>query len=208
MPGPQPALVYGRMTGWGQNGPLAGDVGHDVNYLSLAGVLWHLGPAGHAPVPPINLLADFGGGGALVVTGILAALRRARPLGRGSGDRRGDGRRQRAADEHLLGLDAMGGWGPRGTNLLDGGAHFYNVYETRRRRVRLARRVRAEVLRELPAPRRPARLRRPRPAAADGHDAVAGAEGAVRRAVPHEVRATSGSRSSPVTRCASRRCSR
>ena len=57
------------MTGWGQDGPLADDVGHDINYLSLAGVLWHIGPGGHAPVPPINLLADFGGGGSLVVIG-------------------------------------------------------------------------------------------------------------------------------------------
>jgi alpha-methylacyl-CoA racemase len=123
-------LVYARMTGWGQTGPLAGDVGHDINYLSVAGVLWHLGPEGHAPVPPINLLADFGGGGALVVTGILAAL-----VERG---RSGAGQVVDAAmidgSAQLMsifwGLDAMGVWGPRGTNLLDGGAHFYNVYET------------------------------------------------------------------------------
>ena len=123
-------LVYARMTGWGQHGPLAGDVGHDINYLSVAGVLWHLGPEGHAPVPPINLLADFGGGGALVVTGILAAL-----VERG---RSGVGQVVDAAmidgSAQLMsifwGLDAMGVWGPRGTNLLDGGAHFYNVYET------------------------------------------------------------------------------
>ena len=74
-----PRLVYARMTGWGQDGPLADDVGHDINYLSVAGVLWHIGPEGHAPVPPINLLADFGGGGSLVVQGILAALFRTRP---------------------------------------------------------------------------------------------------------------------------------
>jgi alpha-methylacyl-CoA racemase len=125
-----PALVYARMTGWGQTGPLAGDVGHDVNYLSVAGVLWHLGPEGHAPVPPINLLADFGGGGSLLVIGILAAL-----VERG---RSGEGQVVDAAmvdgSAQLMsiffGLDAMGGWGPRGTNLLDGGAHFYNVYET------------------------------------------------------------------------------
>ncbi len=125
-----PALVYARMTGWGQTGPLAGDVGHDVNYLSVAGVLWHLGPEGHAPVPPINLLADFGGGGSLVVMGILAAL-----VERG---RSGSGQVVDAAmidgSAQLMsifwGLDAMGGWGARGTNLLDGGAHFYNVYET------------------------------------------------------------------------------
>ena len=69
-----PRLVYARMTGWGQTGPLAADVGHDINYLSIAGVLWHIGPVGGAPGPPINLLADFGGGGSLVVMGILAAL--------------------------------------------------------------------------------------------------------------------------------------
>jgi alpha-methylacyl-CoA racemase len=124
------ALVYARMTGWGQSGPLAGEVGHDVNYLSVAGVLWHLGPEGHAPVPPINLLADFGGGGSLVVTGILAAL-----IERG---RSGEGQIVDAAmidgSAQLMsifwGIDSIGGWGPRGTNLLDGGAHFYNVYET------------------------------------------------------------------------------
>lgn len=124
------ALIYARMTGWGQTGPLSGEVGHDVNYLSIAGVLWHLGPEGHAPVPPINLLADFGGGGSLVVMGILAAL-----VERG---RSGTGQVVDAAmidgSAQLMsifwGLDAMGGWGPRGTNLLDGGAHFYNVYET------------------------------------------------------------------------------
>jgi alpha-methylacyl-CoA racemase len=123
-------LVYARMTGWGQTGPLASEVGHDVNYLSVAGVLWHLGPEGHAPVPPINLLADFGGGGSLVVMGILAAL-----VERG---RSGVGQVVDAAmidgSAQLMsifwGIDAMGGWGPRGTNLLDGGAHFYNVYET------------------------------------------------------------------------------
>jgi alpha-methylacyl-CoA racemase len=123
-------LVYARMTGWGQSGPLAGDVGHDVNYLSVAGVLWHLGPKGHAPVPPINLLADFGGGGSLVVMGILAAL-----------VERGRSNEGQVVDAAMIdgsaqlmsiffGLDAMGVWGPRGTNLLDGGAHFYNVYET------------------------------------------------------------------------------
>jgi alpha-methylacyl-CoA racemase len=122
-------LVYARMTGWGQSGPLAGDVGHDVNYLSVAGVLWHLGPEGHAPVPPINLLADFGGGGSLVVMGILAAL-----------VERGRSNEGQVVDAAMIdgsaqlmsiffGLDAMGVWGPRGTNLLDGGAHFYNVYE-------------------------------------------------------------------------------
>ena len=125
-----PRLVYARMTGWGQDGPLAGDVGHDVNYLSIAGVLWHIGPEGGAPVPPINLLADFGGGGSLVVMGILAALveRATSNAGQVVDAAMVDGSAQLMSI--FFGLDALGGWGPRGTNLLDGGAHFYNVYET------------------------------------------------------------------------------
>jgi alpha-methylacyl-CoA racemase len=123
-------LIYARMTGWGQTGPLAHDVGHDINYLSIAGVLWHLGPEGHAPHPPINLLADFGGGGSLVVLGILAAL--VERAGSGEGQvvdaAMVDGSAQLMSI--FFGIDAMGGWGPRGTNLLDGGAHFYNAYET------------------------------------------------------------------------------
>jgi alpha-methylacyl-CoA racemase len=125
-----PALVYARMTGWGQDGPLAGDVGHDLNYIALAGVLWHIGPAGGPPVPPINLLADFGGGGSLVVLGILAALVERARSGQGQvvDAAMVDGSAQLMSI--FFGIDAMGGWGPRGTNLLDGGAHFYNVYET------------------------------------------------------------------------------
>ena len=124
-----PRLVYARMTGWGQDGPLANDVGHDINYISIAGVLYHLGPAGHAPVPPINLIADFGGGGMLVVNGILAALVERATSGAGQvvDAAMVDGSAQLMSI--FVGIDGMGGWGPRGTNLLDGGAHFYNVYE-------------------------------------------------------------------------------
>jgi alpha-methylacyl-CoA racemase len=124
-----PRLVYARMTGWGQEGPLADDVGHDINYLSIAGVLWHIGPEGHPPVPPINLLADFGGGGSLVVMGILAALVERATSGEGQvvDAAMVDGSAQLMSI--FFGLDALGTWGPRGTNLLDGGAHFYNVYE-------------------------------------------------------------------------------
>jgi len=126
-----PRLVYGRMTGWGQTGPLAGEPGHDLNYLALAGVLFHLGAAGGPPTPPINLLADFGGGGMLLGCGVLAAL-----VERASS---GEGQVIDAAmvDGAALlmsvfwGLDAMGYWHQeRGTNLLDGGAPFYHVYET------------------------------------------------------------------------------
>jgi len=123
-------LVYARMTGWGQDGPLSSDVGHDINYLSIAGVLWHIGPEGGAPVPPINLLADFGGGGSLVVMGILAALveRATSGVGQVVDAAMVDGSAQLMSI--FFGIDAMRGWGPRGTNILDGGAHFYNVYET------------------------------------------------------------------------------
>src|SRR5467141_2424627 len=110
-----PRLVYARMTGWGQDGPLSGDVGHDVNYLSIAGVLWHIGPEGGAPVPPINLLAAF-------------VERATSDLGQVVDAAMVDGSAQLMSI--FFGLDAMGSWGPRGTNLLDGGAHFYNVYET------------------------------------------------------------------------------
>ena len=128
--GVNPRLVYGRMTGWGQSGPLAGDPGHDINYLSIAGVLYHLGPAGGPPHPPINLLADFGGGGMLLALGVVSAL-----LER---ERSGEGQVVDAAmvDGSALimsiyyGLDAMGMWSERGTNMPDGGAHFYQVYET------------------------------------------------------------------------------
>jgi alpha-methylacyl-CoA racemase len=128
--GRNPRLVYARMTGWGQDGPLAHDVGHDINYIALAGVLAHIGPEGGAPVPPINLLADFGGGGSLVVMGILAALveRATSGIGQVVDAAMVDGSAQLMSI--FFGIDAMRGWGPRGTNLLDGGAHFYNVYAT------------------------------------------------------------------------------
>jgi alpha-methylacyl-CoA racemase len=126
-----PRLVYGRMTGWGQDGPLAADPGHDINYIALAGVLAHIGPTGGPPVPPINLIGDFGGGGLLLAFGVLAAL-----LER---DRSGQGQVVDAAMVDgsamlmsvFVGLSAMGFWSDeRGTNLLDGGSHFYGVYET------------------------------------------------------------------------------
>jgi alpha-methylacyl-CoA racemase len=126
-----PRLVYGRMTGWGQDGPLAQDPGHDVNYLSIAGVLHHIGNAGAPPTIPLNLVADFGAGGMLLVTGILAALveRATSHAGQVVDAAMVDG--SALVMGIFFGLDAMGYWHPeRGTNLLDGGAHFYNVYET------------------------------------------------------------------------------
>src|SRR5262249_57738973 len=107
-----------------------GASGHEINHLSLAGVLWRLGPEGSGPVPPINLLADFGGGGSLVVMGILAALVERATSGRGQvvDAAMVDGSAQLMSI--FFGIDAMGGWGDSGTNLLDGGQHVYNVYST------------------------------------------------------------------------------
>ncbi len=124
-------LIYGRMTGWGQDGPLAHEVGHDINYISLAGVLAHIGPSGGPPVPPINLIGDFGGGGLLLAFGVLAAI--IERAGSGEGQVIDAAMVDGAAMlmSVFVGLSAMGFWSDdRGTNLLDGGAHFYGTYET------------------------------------------------------------------------------
>ena len=126
-----PALVYGRMTGWGQQGSLRHRAGHDINYLGLSGALYPLGRAGERPHAPINLLADFGGGGMLLVAGVLAALvERARSgLGQVVDAAMVDGSATLTAFVHAL--RASGDWSDeRGTNLLDGGAPFYDTYET------------------------------------------------------------------------------
>ncbi len=126
-----PRLVYARMTGWGQEGPQAGSPGHDINYIARAGVLAHVGPVGGPPVPPINLLGDFGGGATFLVVGILAALVERAASGRGQvvDAAMVDGAASLMGVFH--GLDALGAWSEeRGTNLLDGGAPFYGVYET------------------------------------------------------------------------------
>jgi len=126
-----PRLVYGRMTGWGQEGPLAHEVGHDINYIALAGVLAHIGTAGGPPVPPINLVGDFGGGGLLLAFGILAALLERGQSGKGQVIDAAmiDGAAMQMSV--FVGMSAMGFWSDeRGTNLLDGGAHFYGVYGT------------------------------------------------------------------------------
>jgi alpha-methylacyl-CoA racemase len=124
-------LVYGRMTGWGQSGPLAQDPGHDINYIALAGVLHHIGAAGGPPVPPINLIGDFGGGGLLLAFGILAALVERATSGEGQVVDAAMVDGSAALMSVFVGLDAIGFWSEdRGTNLLDGGAHFYGAYET------------------------------------------------------------------------------
>ena len=125
-------LVYGRMTGWGQEGPYAEAAGHDINYIALAGALHPIGRAGEAPVPPLNLVGDFGGGGMLLAFGVVCALLEAQRSGEGQvvDAAMVDGAAVLTAMFH--GFTATGMWSEeRGTNLLDTGAPFYEVYETK-----------------------------------------------------------------------------
>jgi alpha-methylacyl-CoA racemase len=127
-----PRLVYGRMTGWGQSGPLAQAAGHDINYISLAGVLDHIGRKGERPLPPLNLVGDFGGGGMLLAFGIACALVETGRSGRGQVVDAAMVDGAAILMQMMYGMRAMGIWkDERGTNLLDTGAHFYEVYETR-----------------------------------------------------------------------------
>jgi alpha-methylacyl-CoA racemase len=124
-----PRLVYGRMTGWGQEGPLAARAGHDLTYLAVAGALRQFARYGQPPVPPLNLVADYGGGGMLLVSGVLAALVEAGRSGRGQvvDAAMVDGVALLTAMFH--GMIAQGQWSAEpGTNLLDTGAPFYDVY--------------------------------------------------------------------------------
>jgi alpha-methylacyl-CoA racemase len=126
-----PRLVYGRMTGWGQEGPYAQMAGHDINYIALSGTLSLIGRKGEPPVPPLNLIGDYGGGGMLLAFGVTCALLEAVRSGQGQvvDTAMVDGAALLAAIIH--GLRAAGQWGERGTNLLDTGAWFYEVYETK-----------------------------------------------------------------------------
>jgi alpha-methylacyl-CoA racemase len=125
-----PRLVYGRMTGWGQHGPLSTAAGHDINYLGLTGALHAIGRAGEPPVPPLNLVGDFGGGSMLLLTGVLAALyeRERSGLGQVVDAAMVDGVAMLL--QLAWGLRAAGAWSDeRGSNLLDGAAPFYDTYE-------------------------------------------------------------------------------
>ncbi|HKA55013.1 MAG TPA: CaiB/BaiF CoA-transferase family protein [Candidatus Binatia bacterium] len=126
-----PRLVYGRMTGWGQDGPLAHAAGHDINYIALTGALHSIGRKGEAPVPPLNLVGDFGGGGVYLALGVVGALLEAQKSGKGQviDVAMIDGASSLMAA--IYGLRAAGRWtDQRGENILDTGAHYYDVYET------------------------------------------------------------------------------
>ena len=125
-----PRLVFGRMTGWGQSGPYANAAGHDINYISLAGALAHFGRDGQAPVPPLNMVGDFGGGGMFLAFGVVCAVLEAQRSGRGQIV---DAAMVDGAAVLMSMFWAFKGIGlfdedRRGTNLLDTGAHFYDVY--------------------------------------------------------------------------------
>ncbi len=123
-------LVYGRVTGWGQDGPLAQTAGHDINYIALSGALSAIGPADGPPLPPLNLVGDFGGGGLFLAFGMLAALIEAMRTGRGQvvDSAMLDGAASQMA--FLYAWKSTGVWREgRGQNLLDGGAPFYRCYD-------------------------------------------------------------------------------
>ncbi len=129
--GVNPRLVYGRMTGWGQDGPMAKAAGHDINYIALAGALHAIGRAGGKPVPPLNLLGDFGGGGMLLAFGITCALLQTQKSGRGQVIDAAmiDGANALMATFH--GFRAMGLFDDKlGNHFLSGAAHYYDTYET------------------------------------------------------------------------------
>ena len=126
-----PRLVYGRVTGWGQEGPLAKSAGHDLNYIALTGTLDAIGRHGAPPTPPLNLVGDFGGGALYLALGVVAALFEARDSGKGQTVDAAmiDGAASLMASAYALRAAGISD-GPRGENVLDSGAHFYEVYET------------------------------------------------------------------------------
>jgi len=126
-----PKLVYGRMTGWGQDGPLAARAGHDINYIALAGALHAIGRAGEPPVPPLNLVGDFGGGGMLLAFGIACGVIEARSSGYGQVVDAAMVDGASLLVTMLSGMLDAGSWREeRGVNILDGGAPWYDSYET------------------------------------------------------------------------------
>ena len=125
-----PRLVYGRMTGWGQDGPYAPMAGHDINYIALSGALSLFGRRDQPPTPPVNLIGDFGGGGMLLAFGVVCAVLEASRSGRGQVIDAAMVDGAALLSSMIWGLHAAGGWGERGTNLLDTGAWYYDVFET------------------------------------------------------------------------------
>jgi alpha-methylacyl-CoA racemase len=126
-----PKIVYGRMTGWGQTGPLALAAGHDINYIALTGALHAIGRKGQTPVPPLNLVGDFGGGALYLAFGVVCGLLEARSSGKGQVVDAAMTDGAASLMSMFYGFKASGMWkDDKGVNMLDGGAHFYDTYET------------------------------------------------------------------------------
>jgi len=127
-----PRLIYGRMTGWGQEGPLAHAAGHDINYIALSGALHSFGRKGDAPVPPLNLVGDFGGGALYLALGVVAGLLEAQKSGKGQVVDAAMVDGAASLMTAIYGMHGSGFWNnERGDNILDTGAHYYEVYETK-----------------------------------------------------------------------------
>jgi len=127
-----PRLVYGRMTGWGQKGPLAGAAGHDINYTALTGALHAIGSAGGKPIPPLTLVGDLGGGALYLAFGVVCGILEARGSGKGQVVDAAITDCTASLMSMFYGMTALGVWrDERGMNLLDSGAHFYDTYETK-----------------------------------------------------------------------------
>ncbi len=143
-----PKLVYGRITGWGQEGPLAAEPGHDINYIALTGALHAIGPKDGPPVPPLNLVGDFGGGAMYLAFGMVCALLEARSSGKGQVVDAAMIDGASSLMTMMYGMHAAGLWTDnRGSNRLDSGTPWYDVYETSGRQVDIGRLQRAAVLR-------------------------------------------------------------
>ena len=126
-----PRLVYGRMTGWGQDGPLPSTAGHDIDYIAISGALGAIARDGETPLPPLNLVGDFGGGGMVMAFGMMCGVFEAQRSGRGQVIDAAMVDGASLMMSMFWGMRGIGGWSDRaGTNILDSGAHFYNVYET------------------------------------------------------------------------------
>jgi alpha-methylacyl-CoA racemase len=127
-----PRLVYGRMTGWGQDGPMAKAAGHDINYIALSGALHSIGRRGEAPVPPLNLVGDFGGGALYLALGMVAGLLETQKSGKGQVVDAAMVDGAASLMTAIYGIHGSGRWTDnRGDNILDSGAHYYDVYETK-----------------------------------------------------------------------------
>ena len=199
-------LVFGRMTGWGQTGPLARTAGHDIDYIAIAGALHAYGRAGERPTPPINMVGDFGGGGMLLAFGMVSALLHAARTGVGQvvDCAMVDG--AALLMSMIWGFRAAGAWrDERGVNMLDTGAHFYDTYETADGKLHGGRRNRAAILCRAAAVGWVGRRGAGR---ADGCCRVAGSEGARGRRLFARGRAMIGVRFSMGRTRVSRRCCR